>query len=194
VLERVLALLHPVMPFVTEEIWAYLPGERGLLMQSAFPEPDVAEDAEAARAVSAVIELVTELRRMRQDAGLGPREPLELAVSGGEDAAHLRAQSDLLAGLGRATIVDATIGGVPVVVGDARVLVGGGALALALRGKLERRAVEARGELAKAQGKLANAGFVDRAPAAVVAEERERAERLGREVDGLEARLAELAG
>ena len=79
-------------------------------------------------------------------------------------------------------------------VGDARVLVGGGALAVALRGKLERRLAEARGELAKAQAKLANAGFVDRAPAAVVAEERERAERLGREVEALEARLAELAG
>ena len=131
---------------------------------------------------------------MRQDAGLGPREPLELAISGGDDAAHLRAQSDLLAGLGRATIVEETAGGVPVVVGDARVLVGGGALAVALRGKLERRVAEARGELAKAQAKLANAGFVDRAPAAVVAEERERAERLGREVEGLEARLAELAG
>ena len=102
-LERVLALLHPVMPFVTEEIWPYLPGERGLLMQAAFPVPDIAEDPEAARAVTAVIELVTELRRMRQDAGLGPREPLELAVSGGDDAGHLRAQSDLLAGLGRAT-------------------------------------------------------------------------------------------
>ena len=79
-------------------------------------------------------------------------------------------------------------------VGDARVLVGGGALAVALRGKLERRVAEARGELSKAQAKLANAGFVDRAPAAVVAEERERAERLDREVGGLEARLAELAG
>jgi valyl-tRNA synthetase len=130
---------------------------------------------------------------MRQDAGLGPREPLELAVSGGVDAEHLRAQRDLVAGLGRATIVDATAGGVPVVVGDARVQVGGDALAVALRGKIERRAAEARGELAKAHGKLANAGFVDRAPAAVVAEERERAERLGREVEGLDARLAELA-
>ncbi len=193
VLERVLGLLHPVMPFVTEEIWPYLPGRRGLLMQSSFPVPDGAEDPEAARAVSAVIELVTELRRMRQDAGLGPREPLELAVSGGDDAAHLRAQDDLLAGLGRATIVEATAGGVPVVVGDARVLVGGGALAVALRGKIERRLAEARGELAKVRAKLANAGFVDRAPAAVVAEERERAERLGREVEALDARLAELA-
>ena len=71
-------------------------------MQAAFPTADVAEDAEAARAVSAVIELVTELRRMRQDAGIGPREPLEVAISGGGDAAHLRAQADLLTGLGRA--------------------------------------------------------------------------------------------
>ena len=64
----------------------------------------------------------------------------------------------------------------------------------ALRGKLERRLADARGDLAKAQAKLANAGFVDRAPAVVVAEERERAARLQREVEALEARLAELAG
>ncbi len=81
----------------------------------------------------------------------------------------------------------------PVVVGDARVLVGGGALAVALRGKIERRLAEARADLAKVEAKLANAGFVDRAPAAVVAEERERADRLGREVEALDARLAELA-
>jgi len=194
VLERVLALLHPVMPFVTEEIWPFLPGERGLLMQSSFPVADVPEDPEAARAVSGVIELVTELRRMRQDAGLGPREPLEVAISGGADAEHLRAQADLLSGLGRAVIVADTVGGVPVVVGDARALVGGGALAVALRGKLERRLADARGDWAKAQAKLANAGFVDRAPAAVVAEEREREARLQREVEALEARLAELQG
>ena len=194
VLERVLALLHPVMPFVTEEIWPFLPGERGLLMQSSFPVADGPEDPEAARAVSGVIELVTELRRMRQDAGLGPREPLEVAISGGADADHLRAQADLLSGLGRAVIVADTVGGVPVVVGDARALVGGGALAVALRGKLERRLADARGDWAKAQAKLANAGFVDRAPAAVVAEEREREARLQREVEALEARLAELQG
>ena len=193
VLERTLGLLHPVMPFVTEEIWPYLPGRRGLLMQSAFPVPDGAEDAQAARAVAAVIELVTELRRMRQEAGLGPREQFELAIAGGDDAAHLRAQHDLVAGLGRATIVEATADGVPVVVGDARVLVGGGALAVALRGKIERRVAHAHDELSKAQAKLANVGFVDRAPAAVVVEERDRAERLGREVEALEARLAELA-
>ena len=43
VLERMLALLHPVMPFVTEEIWAYLPGERGAAWPSApWPEPPTA--------------------------------------------------------------------------------------------------------------------------------------------------------
>jgi valyl-tRNA synthetase len=91
-------------------------------------------------------------------------------------------------------LVDTAAGGVPVEVGYARVMVGGGALAGALIGKLERRLAEARAEQRKAAGKLANAAFVDRAPAAVVVEERERAERFGREADGLESKLAELRG
>jgi valyl-tRNA synthetase len=195
VLERILLLLHPVMPFVTEEIWPFLPGARGLLMRAAFPGAgDVPVDADAERAVSGVVTLVTELRRMRQDAGLGPREPLDVAVGTGADADLLRSQAALLAGLGRAVLVDAAAGGVPVEVGDARVMVGGGALAGALIGKLERRLAEARAEQRKAAGKLANAAFVDRAPAAVVIEERERAERFGREADGLESKLAELRG
>jgi valyl-tRNA synthetase len=131
---------------------------------------------------------------MRQDAGLGPREPLDVAVGTGADADLLRSQAALLAGLGRAVLVDTAAGGVPVEVGDARVMVGGGALAGALIGKLERRLTEARAEQRKAAGKLANAAFVDRAPAAVVVEERERAERFGREADGLESKLAELRG
>ena len=121
-------------------------GERGLLIAARVPARRRGRaDPEAARAVAAVIELVTELRRMRQDAGFGPREPLELA--------HLRRRRRRRAARAGATCwpvsaargsSPSTAGGVPVVVGDARVLVGGGALAVALRGRLERRSPRAR--------------------------------------------------
>ncbi len=195
VLERILLLLHPVMPFVTEEIWPFLGGERGLLMRASFPQVDgIPRDRDAGRAVASVIALVTELRRIRSDGGLGPREGLELALGEGRAADDLRAQAALLAGLGHATIVGDGATGVPVEIADSRVIVGGATLARALVSRLERRREEAVAERAKAAAKLANTSFVERAPDAVVAEERERLERFGREVAGLEDRIRELNG
>jgi valyl-tRNA synthetase len=195
VLERILLLLHPVMPFVTEEIWPFLGPGRGLLMQASFPTGDhIPTDDDAERAVGSVIALVTELRRIRSDGGLAPREPLEVSLGAGRSADDLRAQASLLAGLGHALLVDAAGAGVPVEVGDSRVIVGGSALAGAMVARLERRRDDAAAEQAKAQAKLANARFVERAPEAVVHEERDRHERFGREVAGLEDRIRELRG
>src|SRR3954462_6779499 len=70
VLERCLRLLHPMMPFVTEEIWSHLPGERGLLAASSWPSLDPSLiDEEAEAVVGRTIEAVTALRRYRQDVG-----------------------------------------------------------------------------------------------------------------------------
>jgi valyl-tRNA synthetase len=188
VIEQILVLLHPLLPFVTEEIWAHLPGDRGLLMRAPFAAAGAVEpDPRAAASVSAVIELVTELRRMRSDAGLAPREPLDVVL--GDDA--LGGLADLVTGLGHATVVGAAPGGVPVAAGGEQVIVGGAALAAALRVKLERRRDTAAAELQKARAKLANAAFSERAPAAVVAEEREREARFAAELHAVEERLAE---
>jgi valyl-tRNA synthetase len=193
VLQTTLRLLHPVMPFVTEEVWPFLPGADGLLMKAAFPTADgIPIDAEAGRSVGNVIALVTELRRVRADAGLPPREPLQVVIEGGADAASLRAQANLLAGLGHVTVAAEAIAGVPLVIGDAQVAVGGDGLAAGLRGKISKRLADAESELKKAEAKLANASFVQRAPAAVVAEERDRAGRFAAEAETLRARLAEL--
>src|SRR4051812_4144159 len=92
-LERVLALLHPMMPFVTEEIWSFLPGERGLLAPSAWPErrPD-AIDPEAERVVGDLIEAVTSVRRWRDEVGVpaATRVRARVAATGYEQTgAHL---------------------------------------------------------------------------------------------------------
>jgi valyl-tRNA synthetase len=193
VLERILGLAHPLLPFVTEEIWGYLHADRGQLVKAPFPVAgDVPADPAAERAVGLVVDVVTALRRMRSEAGLSPRAPLALAISGGDDAGALRGQADLLAGLGHATLDGDGAGGVPVVAGDARVLVAGDGLAAALRGRLAKQLETAEAELAKAQGKLANERFVQNAPPAVVQEEREREARFGREVAELRDRLREL--
>jgi valyl-tRNA synthetase len=194
VLQRTLALLHPLLPFVTEEIWSYLPDREELLVRSPFPTADdVPRDGDAERQVAVAIAAITGLRRLRQDAGLGPRAPLDIAVSDDPDGAALRAQAALLEGLGHARLDGAGEGrGVPIPAGDATVSVFAEGLADRVRDRLRRRLADAEGELRKAEGKLANPRFVERAPNEVVAEERERVARFGREADELREQLAAL--
>jgi valyl-tRNA synthetase len=191
VLERTLALLHPLLPFVTEEIWGFLPDREGLLVRSPFPTADdVPRDATAERQVGVAIAAITGLRRLRQDAGLGPRAPLTVAVSDGRDGDALRAQADLLRGLGHAELNgSATSAGVPIPAGDATVSVRGEGLADRLRSRLQKRLSEAEAERAKAEQKLGNSRFVERAPREVVDEERDRLARFGREADELRVQL-----
>jgi valyl-tRNA synthetase len=194
VLGDILALTHPVMPFVTEEIWSYLNDDASLLMRAPFPSANSADqDRDAEHAVTLVISVVTELRRLRSDAGLPPRAPLALAIRGGRDADQLNQQAALVAALADTTPSDAS-GGVPAQFGDAQLQIGDAELATALRGRLEKRLATARNEHAKAETMLANPRLVERAPAQVVDELREREQRFGRDVAELERKLGELAG
>jgi valyl-tRNA synthetase len=193
VIERTLALLHPIAPFVTEELWSFLPARAGMLAVAAFPTADdIPRDATAAATVGAIIEAVTGLRRLRQDAELGPRAPLTATLSGSADA--VLAEAPLLAALGAVELVETAAAGpaVPLPAGAATLHVQGDGLAGKLRDRLAKRLDEARAEVRKAEGKLGNAKFVERAPAEVVAEERERVERFTRDAGELEAQLAAL--
>ncbi len=193
VIQRLLGLLHPMCPFVTEELWSFLPGTSGLLATSAFPTTDgIPRDATAATTVAAVIQAVTGARRLRQDADLGPRAPLIATLS--NDAGALQAEAQLLAALGAIELVDTVAVGpaVPLPAGAATLFIQGDGLAGKLRDRLAKRLDEARSEQRKADGKLANAKFVERAPDDVVAEERERSERFGRDAAELEAQLVAL--
>src|SRR5262249_54952298 len=67
VLEQMLALAHPFVPFVTEEVWSFLPGERADLVVSPYPAPDGdLADSEAEQQINAVIDTVRELRHARE--------------------------------------------------------------------------------------------------------------------------------
>ena len=83
-LERVLRLLHPVMPFVTEEIWSLMPGEdRGLLAVAEFPVADLSRaDEDAEREIGRMIEAVTALRRYRDEVGAKPSAAVRGAPGG----------------------------------------------------------------------------------------------------------------
>jgi valyl-tRNA synthetase len=174
VLERILALAHPVMPFVTEELWGHLPGERGLLMQSSLPEAVPGDrDPELERAGAEAAAFVSEVRRLAA-------EGAELSVSVGGDFLF----GSLLERLRGVELVATADGGVPAVEVKED--------AAATRVALEQQLEAARAELQRAEGRLANDGFTGRAPAELVEAERDKARRFAGEVSEIERRLAAL--
>ncbi|OJU93929.1 MAG: valine--tRNA ligase [Solirubrobacterales bacterium 67-14] len=177
-LERTLALAHPVMPFVTEAIWEYHPYREGHLVVHPFPEADPSRISEAVEdEVGQAIAVTRQLRGWRDMAGVPPKVVLD-AVG---DAASV---PEFVARLGRVEIgagggeVVATVAGFGIQASDELDMDAVKARIEARRGKVET-------ELKKIEGKLANERFVENAPAEVVAEEREKVERL-------QAELAEL--
>jgi valyl-tRNA synthetase len=186
VLRQTLALAHPIIPFVTEELWEHVPGTEGLLAADRFPRASAQlVDAEAEAAVAAVIEAVTAVRSWRSDAGVRPGEvlPARLEVSGFGDA------TALVARLARLDL-DGGHGGEPA----ASIAVSGGVIeilpseAVDLEEAGRRREAERerlRGEIARAEGKLANDGFVAKAPPQLVDAERAKLERLRAELEAV---------
>jgi valyl-tRNA synthetase len=177
-LERFLALLHPIMPFVTEEIWSHHPARRGHLAVHEFPTPDESlVDAAAEAEVSAGIELTRRLRAWRDLVQAPAATVLRARAEGVEPQAFVGRLSRF------EFVVD---GGEPVAaVGPVRVLESAEIDADAVRARVEARRDELRGEVARAEGKLANERFVANAPPEVVGEEREKLDRYSAELEEL---------
>jgi valyl-tRNA synthetase len=182
-LERVLALLHPIMPFVTEEIWSYHPAREGHLVVHPFPQADESLlDPEAEAEVAAGIELTGRLRAWRDlvDA------PAAAVLPGLADGPALQEFVGRLSRFALTTRVAGGDGGEPVAsVGPVRVLPSPEIDAEAVATRLEARRQELRSEVARAEGKLANESFVARAPAEVVEEERGKLARYSAELEEL---------
>jgi valyl-tRNA synthetase len=185
VLAETLALAHPVIPFVTEEIWSHVPGAGGLLMAHAYPVADDAlVDPEAEAVVGRAIAAVQELRgwRDRVGAAAGTVVPARLEADGYDDVAGHVARL--------ARFEWSSDGADPV----ATVTVPGGSVAVlaseavdpeAEARRREERVGQLRAEIARARGKLGNQGFVAKAPAPVVQAERDKLERLEAELHEL---------
>ncbi|MDX6599193.1 MAG: valyl-tRNA synthetase, partial [Gaiellales bacterium] len=187
VLGATLRLAHPVLPHVTERIWGEL-GEETVLARTAWPEPGGEErDAASERAVEQAFDFIVKLRQLRAVAQLPPRAPLALqgwplaAVAGlVEKLGGVSLDAD---GSGEWRAVDV----IAVVDAPVTVLAPGGADNV--RPRLEQELAKAQGEIERARRKLADARFVERAPAHLVEAEREKAERFEREAAELRARL-----
>jgi valyl-tRNA synthetase len=178
-LERVLALLHPVMPFVTEEIWSYHPGRQGHLAVHTFPQADeTLFDAEAEADVESGIELTRRLRAWRDLVEVPAASEVSARVDG-------VAPQEFVGRLARFEF--GADGGEPVAsVGQVRVLPSEQLDATAVAARLEKRRSELRSEVERGERKLANEGFVAKAPVEVVEEERGKLERYRAELEELE--------
>jgi valyl-tRNA synthetase len=180
VLRETLALCHPVIPFVTEELWANVPGTDGLLLGGRLPVADDAlVDEDAERTVGAVIGAVTAIRAWRDGAGVKPGDRLAAALPAG-------LEPGAVARLARLDLDGARDGEPATVLTPAgAVEIWGGADPAHEARKREAQRTELSAEIARAEGKLANAGFVAKAPESVVAAEREKLERLRAELEAL---------
>jgi valyl-tRNA synthetase len=184
VLIETIALAHPLIPFVTEEIHSYVPGAEGLLAGRTSPAAADAFDPEAEAALARTIEAVQALRGWRDFAGVkaGVTVPARLAAPG------YRGTAEHIARLGRvelsangAAAPVATVaipGGVVEILPSDELDLGGAERKLAAR----REQLEV--EIGRAEGKLANQGFLDKAPPEVVQAERDKLQRLTAELEG----------
>ena len=186
VLAETLALAHPVIPFVTEEIWSFMPGTDGLLLAGPYPEADArladpAAEAEIGRAIAAVQELRAWRDRVR--AAPGSTIPARLEAPGYERIAEPVAR---LARVQWSVDGGDPIASVPVPGGTVSVLESGAVDAEAEAKRTEEQRARLETEIRRAEGKLANQGFVAKAPPPVVEAEREKLERLRSELGALE--------
>jgi valyl-tRNA synthetase len=207
-LDTYLRLLHPVMPFVTEELWSALPhaaNDPELLIVASWPAAGARDSAVEAE-VAACLDLVRGIRNARAEAKVEPAAwlPVRAAVPTAIRPTF-EALLPALARLARArpleVVADAEdlrvaagAGGLAVVSGELEAVVGGGAgeagLSGADRARLERELAEAEGFLAAARARLANEAFVSKAPVAVVDGARARETELAETVVRLKERLA----
>ncbi len=194
-LETLLKLLHPILPFITSELYEALGHERQLAV-AAWPEPDAALVDEAAeRDFDVVRQAVGAIRALRADADLAPSQTIPVHV-GGEARAALLAEREVAGSLARAELEGAPPRGAALTQ-----VAPGLELKLPFEGlvdeaewrdKQRRRLEKLRSDRERSERKLANGKFTANAPEAVVAEERRRLAEAGDLIERIEAALGRL--
>jgi valyl-tRNA synthetase len=206
-LETILRLLHPLMPFITEEIWQQVAKRAGIdgetIMYRPYPEPDdTAADSDAVADVEWVKQFILGIRQIRGEMDISPGKflPVILQNAGTADRDRAIAHELLLQRVGRVESVDILDksaeppAAATALLGDMRLLVPMKGLidVDAERARLDKQMTRTQAELAKARGKLANDNFVNNAPAAVVTQERERVAEFEKTITQLSEQLQKL--
>jgi len=190
VLDQLMRLLHPVMPFITEEIWCNLTGNESLVV-SQWPKAHASHASEESlKAVAQIQEIITEIRRFRNDQGIKTSAKIVAKFSGLGDLADYE---DAIRFIVRAERADGTY--------SAKIEVGSVLVEFDLTGAIDIKAERARltkdlataqKDLATAKVKLENEGFMAKAPLEVVTEIRQRLEVTTSDIERITAALAAL--
>lgn len=205
VLETVLRLAHPIIPFITEEIWQTIApmtdlkdksrGSESIMLQ-AYPKADMDKIDEQAEAWVATLKTAVEAcRSLRGEMGISPAAKVPLIAAG--DAQVLTAYAPYLKSLAKLenveVVSDLPEADAPVMlVGDFKLMLKVEIDVAAEKERLNKEIARLTGEISKANGKLNNESFVARAPAAVVEQEKQRLIEFTANLEKLEAQLAKL--
>jgi valyl-tRNA synthetase len=198
VLEAVMKLMHPIMPFITEEVYLHLPGAKETVMTAAWPETDPALSFEREAAqVAAAMDAIRAVRNIRAEMNVAPsvRARLILVTPDTEAFAALTPYIEKLAGASGVTVQSGKEG------------IGDNAVSLVCEGcevfipleelidigkereRLQKEAARLEDEIGRARAKLDNPGFVSKAPAQVVEAERAKIEKFSQMLETVRERL-----
>jgi valyl-tRNA synthetase len=203
VLKGTLELLHPFMPFITEEIWQNLPHDGETIMLAPWPAPEGLSSPAAEKAMNTLMSIITEIRAMRSEKSVPPGRKITAILQAAPEAREILEQGrqDIMNLAGLETLTIEEIGKRPAQTLSS--VVDGVNIFLPLAGmvdleeeiaRIEKDLAEARRELERAQSKLANEGFITKAPPQVVDKEREKVKSYQATVERLQNLLQEMQG
>ena len=204
VLSRGLELLHPFMPFITEEIWQKLPHQGETIVLADYPNHEERfENEAAARAMDMMIDMIKSIRNLRAEMKVPLGQKARLVVAAADQERNIieenKAYLDKMAAIDCVEFIalgdDAPKGAAAAILGDVRVYLPLAGLVDMEKEKtrLNKEMANVEKEIARLSGKLNNQGFLSKAPAEVVEGEREKLEAAKKKMTGLEETLAMLA-
>lgn len=204
VLGVLLRLLHPITPFVTEELWDHFGyGAPGSLITAAWPQACAVTDPQDATAdVAWAIQLISEIRTVRSEMNIPPSQKSVILLQDASEQTLSRAKTweEAIFRMARADSIQPLTGPIPA--GSAQIVLNEATIILPLAGLIDLAAerqrlaglrAKAEAELAKVSAKLANDDFVKRAPEAILAENHERRDNFTAEITRLNAALSRIA-
>jgi len=207
VLRNTLILLHPFVPFITEELWHHLPGTTGSVMQAAYPAPgtETAVDTPSEKAetdMRQVIDVITGIRNIRGEMNIQPSLTLSVSIQSDDEnmRTSLSAQTALISHL--AKLESMTVGPTGAKPSGAATAVAGNATIYVLlegildvgkeTARLEKEIGKITGEITGVSKKLSNQDFLNKAPEAIIQKVRDKHETLQEKMEKLQNNLERL--